>query len=372
MANPIVFLDITSDGAPMGRIVIQLYADMCPIAAENFRALCTGEKGIGFFGKPLHYKGSSIDHIGPGSYIEGGNIISHTPEDYKGIGESIYGANFKNEKSSKEHDRPGTLAMYGGDSGTEVNGSHFVICLKGDWYFQKYLPVFGQVVDGLDVVYAINNVALSPSGQPVKPITIADCGQIVSTKVFFDIDIGGTKVGRIVMKLYDDTNPKTAKKFRVLCTGEKGICKVSGKPLHYKGSSFYRVIPGTTCHGGDITDGDGTGLGESIYSPDKFEAENFVRKHRGPGVLSMLSSGYGECIGTQFFITTTKTQWLDGKHVVFGQVVEGMEVVEAIDKVGSANGKTTKVVTIVDCGQIYDYDHPIKPLPEEGCFEEPY
>lgn len=372
MANPIVFLDITNDGAPMGRIVIELYADICPIAAENFRALCTGEKGIGFFRKPLHYKGSSIDHIGPGSYIEGGNIIPHSPEDYKGMGESIYGANFKSEKSSKEPG-PGALVMYGGGSGTEVNkGSHFIICLQSDWFFRKYFSVFGQVVEGMEIVYAINNVGLSPSGQPMKPIVIAECGQIVNTKVFFDIAIGGTNVGRIVMKLYDDTNPKTAKNFRVLCTGEKGIGKVSGKPLHYKGSSFYRVIPGSTCHGGDITDGIGTGIGESIYSPDKFEAENFVRKHTGPGVLLMLSSGYGGCIGSQFFITTTKTEWLDGKHVVFGQVVEGMEVVEAIDKVGSTDGKTTKAVTIVDCGQIYDCDHPVQPTTEEGCSDEPY
>ncbi|KAL8156410.1 hypothetical protein AgCh_001484 [Apium graveolens] len=167
-------------------------------------------------------------------------------------------------------------------------------------------------------------------------------------KVFFDMEIGGTKAGRIVMELFADTTPKTAENFRALCTGEKGV-GLSGKPLHYKGSSFHRVIPGFMCQGGDFTAGNGTG-GESIYGR-KFEDENFVKKHTGAGILSMANAGPGTN-GSQFFICTAKTEWLNGKHVVFGQVVEGLDVVKAIEKVGSGGGRTSKPVTIVDCGQL--------------------
>ncbi|CAH8305580.1 unnamed protein product [Eruca vesicaria subsp. sativa] len=167
-------------------------------------------------------------------------------------------------------------------------------------------------------------------------------------KVFFDITIGGQPAGRIVMELYTDKTPKTAENFRALCTGEKGVGR-KGKPLHFKGSSFHRVIPSFMCQGGDFTAGNGTG-GESIYG-EKFEDENFERKHTGPGNLSMANAG-ANTNGSQFFICTVKTDWLDGKHVVFGQVVEGLDVVKAIEKVGSSSGKPSKPVVIADCGQI--------------------
>ena len=167
-------------------------------------------------------------------------------------------------------------------------------------------------------------------------------------RVFFDCTIGGQPAGRIVFELYSDIVPKTAENFRCLCTGEKGQGK-SGKPLHYKGCKFHRIIPDFMIQGGDFTAGNGTG-GESIYG-NKFQDENFKERHTGPGLLSMANAG-PNTNGSQFFITTVECPWLDGKHVVFGKVVEGMDVVKALEKCGSRDGKTSKVCAIADCGQL--------------------
>ncbi|KAF6175030.1 hypothetical protein GIB67_039578 [Kingdonia uniflora] len=175
----------------------------------------------------------------------------------------------------------------------------------------------------------------------------------LNPKVFFDVAIGKMKAGRVVMELYKDVTPKTAENFRCLCTGEKGIGK-SGKPLHYKGSVFHRIIPNFMCQGGDFTSGNGTG-GESIYGM-KFEDENFKLKHTAPGILSMANAG-PNTNGSQFFICTDKTSWLDGKHVVFGKVVDGYSVVKAMEQVGSGSGTTSATVVIEDCGEIVDYDN---------------
>eukprot|EP01061_Rhynchopus_euleeides_P043196 TRINITY_DN75404_c0_g1_i1.p1 TRINITY_DN75404_c0_g1~~TRINITY_DN75404_c0_g1_i1.p1 ORF type:complete len:173 (+),score=62.61 TRINITY_DN75404_c0_g1_i1:26-520(+) len=159
--------------------------------------------------------------------------------------------------------------------------------------------------------------------------------------VFFDIAIDGVAAGRIVMDLWNESVPKTAENFRCLCTGEKGF--------GYLNSTFHRVIPNFMCQGGDFTKHNGTG-GKSIYG-EKFADENFKHKHVGPGLLSMANSGKNTN-GSQFFLTTAAAPWLDGKHVVFGKVVEGMDVVQKMEALGSEDGQPSKKITIIRCGQL--------------------
>ncbi|KAJ4002302.1 cyclophilin-like domain-containing protein [Lentinula boryana] len=162
------------------------------------------------------------------------------------------------------------------------------------------------------------------------------------SNVFFDISIQGQPVGRIVFELYDDITPRTARNFRELATGRYGF--------GYAGSTFHRIIPKFMLQGGDFTAHNGTG-GHSVYGRSWFADENFRCSHSEPGLLSMANSG-PNTNGSQFFITTVTTRWLDGRHVVFGEVIEGMDVVKLIEAQGSSSGHPVHRVTITQSGTI--------------------
>ncbi|KAF8113533.1 hypothetical protein N665_0049s0048 [Sinapis alba] len=190
------------------------------------------------------------------------------------------------------------------------------------------------------------SIALIQAKEDLKEIT---------HKGYFDVEIDGKEAGRVVIGLFGKAVRRLqrvsfllAENFRALCTGEKGVGK-SGKPLHYKGSVFHRIIPSFMIQGGDFTHGNGMG-GESIYG-QKFADENFKIKHTGPGLLSMANSGE-DTNGSQFFITTVTTSWLDGRHVVFGKVVQGMDVVYKIEAEGKQSGTPKSKVVIADSGEL--------------------
>ncbi|XP_061048639.1 peptidyl-prolyl cis-trans isomerase D isoform X1 [Eubalaena glacialis] len=180
----------------------------------------------------------------------------------------------------------------------------------------------------------------SPQAKPSNPS---------NPRVFLDVDVGGERVGRIVLELFADIVPKTAENFRALCTGEKGIGSSTGKPLHFKGCPFHRIIKKFMIQGGDFSNQNGTG-GESIYG-GKFEDENFHYKHDKEGLLSMANAGRNTN-GSQFFITMAPIPHLDGKHVVFGQVIKGMGVARILENVEVKGEKPAKLCVTAECGEL--------------------
>ncbi|KAJ5455286.1 Peptidyl-prolyl cis-trans isomerase D [Penicillium sp. IBT 31633x] len=188
------------------------------------------------------------------------------------------------------------------------------------------------------------------------------------SRVFFDIKIGDSKPERVNFELFNDVVPKTADNFRALCTGEKGIGS-QGKELTYKGSIFHRVIKQFMIQGGDFTAFNGTG-GESIYG-EKFPDENFDLKHDRPFLLSMANSGPGTN-GSQFFVTTVPTPHLDGKHVVFGEVINGKSVIRKIENLKTQSDKPLKDVTIVDCGELTGEDYEKATTRQQDATGDPY
>ncbi len=201
-------------------------------------------------------------------------------------------------------------------------------------YFSSYLLARDQKKKG----------GRLPSNMDRKKSSKKDAKKAVSRKlprVFLEISANGKRLGRVVVELRSDVVPKTAENFRALCTGQKGFS--------YKGCVFHRIIPKFMCQSGDFVNQNGTG-GISIYG-SKFEDENFKLLHEKPGTLSMANNG-PDTNGSQFFITFVKAPWLDGKHVVFGQVVEGMDVVKKIEPFGDSEGNPSKTVIIENCGQL--------------------
>lgn len=190
---------------------------------------------------------------------------------------------------------------------------------------------------------------ISISRRTVQEDTDVERVHDITHKVYFDVDIDGQRAGRIVIGLYGQVVPKTVENFRSLCTGEKGRSN-HGQVLHFKGTPFHRIVSGFVIQGGDITYGDGRG-GDSIYG-GTFPDENFIVKHSHAGVVSMVNTG-PDSNGSQFFITCVKASWLDGEHVAFGKVLQGMDTVYAIEGgAGTYNGKPRKKAIIADSGEI--------------------
>ncbi|SGY79538.1 BQ5605_C008g05157 [Microbotryum silenes-dioicae] len=209
----------------------------------------------------------------------------------------------------------------------------------------------------------LNETPAGPKGTIASPAP----GSAPRPRVYFDITINENEAGRIVFELFSDVVPKTAENFRALCTGEKGTGN-SGKPLHYKHSTFHRIIKRFMCQGGDFTMGNGMG-GESIYG-EKFEDENFELKHDQPFLLSMANAGPGTN-GSQFFITTVPTPHLDGKHVVFGKVIKGRSIVRLMENAPVKSDSPTEKIVIADCGQLAEgEDDGVKPDPHADGHED--
>ncbi|XP_059929756.1 peptidylprolyl isomerase Fa [Gadus macrocephalus] len=211
-----------------------------------------------------------------------------------------------------------------------------LMCL---WKATRVLTEVGPLNFIATMLQIKNRIKYSSVG--IASSRLLSSGPVKNPVLYLDIEADGEPLGRIIIEVNAEVVPKTAENFRALCTGKPGF--------GYKGSVFHRIIPEFMCQGGHFTNHNGTG-GKSIYGTN-FADENFKLKHTCPGTLSMANTG-PNTNGSQFFISTVKTEWLDGKHVVFGQVTEGMEVVTKMEAFGLHDGGVLKKIAIVDCGQM--------------------
>jgi len=182
--------------------------------------------------------------------------------------------------------------------------------------------------------------------------TRADISTEVTCKTYFDIEVNEKPFGRITMGLWGKLVPRTVENFRCLCTGEKGVSEETGQPLHYKGTRFHRIIPDFCLQGGQTFENDEGSGGESIYGPT-FDDENLRVKFKKPGMLAMANGG-PDTNGSQFFITCCKADHLSHKCVGFGEVLEGFEVIKALESIGTEEGEPMEEAVIADCGEITD------------------
>ncbi|MFS7932242.1 putative peptidylprolyl isomerase [Helianthus anomalus] len=359
MSNPRVFMDLSIGGEPAGRIVIELYADVVPKTAENFRALCT-ERGYGRDTKKrLHYKETLFHYINQGFYARGGDFEN---QDGTG-GESVYGGCFEDENFMLSHGESGLLTME--SLGKITNGSRFLILFNPQHYFDRFQVVFGRVIQGMDTLKKIELLG-TPGGKPTSEVKIAECGEIkdyvviknnakeISKKnpwVFLDLSMNESPAERIIIELFADVVPKTAENFRALCTGERGQ-STTGTSLKYEGLKFHRIIKGFAAQGGDISQQYGKTGGESIYG-EPFEDEDYKLDFSEPGMLCMATRG-PNTNESQFCITFKPLPHLNGRKVAFGRVIKGMETVQKMDRLGTLEGKPSGLVIITNCGQLLE------------------
>ncbi|XP_033119735.1 peptidyl-prolyl cis-trans isomerase B-like [Anneissia japonica] len=345
-ATQAVTMDISIGGKAAGPITIALFGNEVPRTVKNFVSLA-GKKG------KEGYKGSKFHRVVKDFMMQGGDFLTDD-----GTGStSIYGKYFDDENFDLKHHDAGWVAM--ANAGPNTNGHQFYIITKPAEWLNGRNVVFGKVVEGMDTVDKMADVKTDSKQKPVQDIVITDSrvvdssaqvsyddGEVdalVTKEAYMDISIGGEAVGRIVIGLCEKIAPRTIKNFEAFLTNptiKEG----------YKGSIFHRVIADFMIQGGDFLEGNGYGF-TSIYG-EVFDDENFKLKNYGAGWVGMANKGVNTN-GSQFYITTVKTPWLDGKHVVFGKVLEGMDVVRAIESNPTGEkDKPIKEVVIEDCGVI--------------------
>ncbi|MFS7932563.1 putative peptidylprolyl isomerase [Helianthus anomalus] len=280
-------------------------------------------------------------------------------------GESIYGECYDvDENFFVPHCEAGMLTM--ASRGRNKYGSCFYLLFNHLYYLDGFCVVFGKVIKGMDIVKRIELLG-TPGGKPTSEVKIEECGEIkdfvdiknnvkeMSKKnpwVFLDLSMNGSSAETIVIELYADVVPKTAENFRALCTGENGV-SVTGTPLNYKGVKFHRISKGFGAQGGDISQKYSPPGGESIYGKT-FEDESSNLSFTEAGMLFMASHGPKNTIGCRFCITFKPLPYLNGRHVVFGKVIKGMEIVQKMDQFGTSEGTPSGLVQITNCGELQE------------------